>query len=187
MSERIQKLQVQPDPALVDQLETLIHQVVGGLEEGQNCDALVAEINALSGRSYEAEYFFELYGWTSEREAAEAAAKGPVPLIDDLTRGELVAVIKGFREIIEPNSTYFMELLELNFAGAWDYNLPEQSWRELSNEEVADELLLRSELYRSGGEEAVLARQVEIAREVLDHPDAPSWSRVWAERVLKRR
>lgn len=187
MSDRIQRLRAQPDPALVNQLEALIHQVVDGLEEGRNCDALVAEINTLSGQNYKAEFFFELYGWTGEREAAEAAAKGPAPLIDDLTRDELIAIIADFREIVEPNSTYFMELLELNFDGAWDYNLPERSWRTLSNEEVVDELMLQHGLYRSGGEEAVRARKAEIARQVLDYPDAPSWSRVWAETMLKRR
>ncbi|HEX8527714.1 hypothetical protein [Allosphingosinicella sp.] len=166
-------------------LEKLIAEVVARLDEGENCDEPISEINALSGCSYEAGDFFELHGWTSEEDAAAIAAMGSPPAFHDLTQEEIVTIIEIIGESDEPESRYFLELLEQSFPGSDASDLIYYPYRELTDEERAKELLLRQQLYQAGGAEAVRARQVSLAREVMANSDASPWSVQWAEGILR--
>lgn len=183
MSPRIESLKRSPETALVDKLEALIGDVVSGLDEGKNCDSLVAEINALSGQNYEAGHFFELYGWQSEGDAAAIAAKGPPPVLADLTRDELINVIEALEEGTEPNTSYFVEFLDRNYPGSWSTDLVYWPHCEMAPGETVDELLLRENLYRAGGVDAVKNHELTLAQEVLANPDAPPWATQWAKGV----
>ena len=186
MTDRIARLREPPDPALVDRLEMLIRDVARALDEGEDCRERVDQINALAGQQYEPQFFFELDGWTSEREAAELAAKGTPPVLDDLTREELLEIVEIIKEPDEPNSSFFLELLDLTFPGSAPSDVIHYPHRDLSPEEEVDEILLRHELYRAGGMGAVRAREAALAEEVMAYPNAPPWSRTWAQGILKR-
>lgn len=186
MSERLEHLKRDPDSALVDRLEALIRETVGRLDEGQDCAGLVSQINTLSGRTYNEGHFFELYGWQSDREAAAIAAKGTPPVLDDLTRDELVEAIQVINFAKEPNATFFLELLNVSLPNHGTADLIFYPFRhELSPKEIADELMLRRDLYRLRGVEAVEAREVELAKEVLANPDAAPWSLQWAGGIIR--
>ena len=184
MSSRIARLRRQPDASLVDRLEQLINQVVTGLEEGEDCHSLVAEINALSGQDYEPEFFFELYGWTSERTAAEAAAMGVPPTVSDLSREEVAEVIRIIGEAREPECSFFLNWLERCFPASRVSDLIFAPYKNLGEEEIAEEILLRRDLDLSDGSKAVRAREIALAEEVMRDPEAASWSLKWATLIL---
>lgn len=56
----------------------------------------------------------------------------------------------------------------------------------MTNEEIVDELLLRTELYKSGGNEAVDAHLSKLAQGVLENPDSPMWAQNWASSFANR-
>jgi hypothetical protein len=184
MSTRIALLRRRPDPGLVDRLEQLIGEVVRGLEEGEDCRSLVAEINALTGQDYEPGFFFELYGWTDERTAAEAAAMGVPSPISDLSREEVSEVIGILGEGNEPESTYFLDWLERCFPACRVSDLIFSPYKNLIDDEIAAEILLRRDLSLSGGPSAVRTREIELAQEVMRNPEAAAWSLEWAEVIL---
>jgi hypothetical protein len=181
MSERIAALRGKPDPARIERLATLIEEVVDRLEEGGDAAPLVAEINRLSGCSYEPMFFDSLHGWTSVREAAEVAAKGAAPTAADLTRDELVEIVGIIEEGDEPEASFFVDFLDRKFPGSWTTDLLFHPHREMTAEETVDELLLRESLHRTGGWEAVNAHIVALARGTLADPAAPFWAKQWAK------
>jgi hypothetical protein len=183
---RIDKLAQAPDPALVDRLEALMSEAAIRLERGQDCTAVVAEINALSGGNYPKEYFFELYSWTSERKAAERAAKGPPPRLEAITRGEIEAAVDHASGAKEPNTSFFLDLLAKNLPESDAFGLIYYPYvHELSRDEIVDELLIRHALWETQGAPAVRARLADQAKQVLSDPDAAHWSMQWAEGVLR--
>lgn len=185
---RIERWRQAPDTALVDQLEKLVSTAASAVDCGEDCGAQIAEINRLAGgRDYSSSTFFELYGAMSERDFAEIAARGMPPIVDDLTREELSEIIRLASSGGGPEVSYFVELLNRNFPYSWSSDLIFWPHREMSNGEIVDELLLRQELYKTGGPEAVRDRQVAIAQEVLDNPEAPVWAKIGAKGVLRKR
>jgi hypothetical protein len=184
MSERILCLGRPPEPALVNSLEPLIRAVVRRLDYDEDCEALIAEINALSGQAYDSGIFFELYSWISEQEFAEAAAKGPPPLLLDLSKAELVAVVEAIGRGEEPNAAFFSALLDRNFPDTWSSDLLFYPHRKMTDVEIVDELILRNALFAAGGKEAVDDRRLALAREVMANPEAPTWAQQGARAVL---
>ena len=186
MSSRIQALRSPPDEKLVDRLENLIREVAIRVDEGEECGALIEQINQLSGGIiYEPHFFFELYGWTDERSVAEIAAKGLPPTMDDLTREELVEVLKIIESGGEPDTTFFLSFLDRCYPNSFSSDLIYYPHRQLTNEETVDELMLREELFRTGGKLAIHNREVELARAVMADPDSPVWAREGAKGILK--
>lgn len=164
MSDRISNLKLPPDPHLVDELEARIRVVVSKLDERKNCDDLIAEINTIAGgQAYTEQDLFELYGWTSEREFAELAAKGPPPQLDGLTREELLDAVGTVATPEEPNSSFFNFMLERSLPHSWDADLVFGAPRELTDAEIVDEVLLREQLAATGGRAAAEARREEFA------------------------
>jgi hypothetical protein len=141
MSDRIRALRQKPDRALIDQLTPLIEKVVGEIDEGRDCCTDIAKINALcGGREYTQQRFFELYSAMSSERFAEIAAKGIPPILENLTRAELIEIIEIISDSREPPE-YYVELLDKNLPEVWSSDLifwPEQ---ERSPSELADYLL----------------------------------------------
>lgn len=141
MVDRIKVLREKPGRALVERLTLLIEEVVGKLDEGQDCASEIAEINRLSGgASYTSETFFELYSHTSEANFAEVAAKGPAPLLEQLSRAELIEIIELISDPSEPVE-YFIDVLDRSLPGRWSSDLVFWPDAERSPTELADYLL----------------------------------------------
>jgi len=185
MSDRIADLAREPDSALVDALEALTHQLASSVEEGENCDLLIGEFNALAGsHTYTPDMFFELDGWINERDFAKIAAKGAPPLLENLSKEELVAIAVIIESGAEPNVSFFIDLLDLNFPEAASSELFFYPHADLGNDEIADELLLRRALYDTGGGDAVRGRRIELAKQVMENPNAEPWAIQGAESIL---
>lgn len=185
MSSRVDRLRPRPDKALVARLQALIAKVSRRMETDRDCDAEVAEINALSGGNYTATDFQDLESWTSPREAAKLAASGGPVALHDLTRAELIEMVEAIASAKEPTATHFLRLLEGSFPQSHVVDLlyyPHR--RELTDGDLVDELLLRHELWRTGGVAAVRAHLFALAGEVLADPQAAPFSRQWAESIV---
>lgn len=170
---------------LVDRLEALIAEVERRLEQGSDCDALVAEINALSDCDYSEDDFFELHSWTSPRELAERAALGPAPRIEGITRDQILESIAIATSGEEPQATLHLELLQTNLPHSGASDLLFYPHAELTSEQIADEMLLRQHLFQTGGVAALQVHLRALAAAVMEDPDRKPWSEQWACDLLE--
>jgi hypothetical protein len=171
-----------PDPTLVATLEQLAIEVVRAIDQRADAAPLLAQIQALTDNPWYDEPFFRtLYGARSPNEFAELAALGNPPTIPDLTRDEIVELIRLASKPEQPYQEYYLHLLDKNLPKAGISDLIFWPDRERAPEGMADEALLRRTLYRKGGIEAVRARLVELADEVRANPAAPPWAKQWAD------
>jgi hypothetical protein len=184
MSPRIEALLRRPSKKLIDQVEHLVDNVVDGLDRGDNCDALIGQINQLTSGTYGPVDFFELYAAQGSREWAEAAVMGMQAVITDMTRDELIDLMKLVSAGKPADVSFFTGYLQRCFPGSFTSDLIFYPHRSMTPEETADELLLRESLFRSGGAPAVHVRLVELARAVLADTDAPIWAVQWAEGIV---
>src|SRR5262249_27673576 len=103
------------------------------------------------------------------------------PTIPDLTRDEIVELIRLASKPEKPYQDYYLHFLARNLPNAGISDLIFSGDRERTPEEMADEALLRCTLYREGGIEAVRAHLVKLADEVRANPAAPPWAEQWAD------
>lgn len=103
-----------PDPALIEQLETLCSEVLQRISNGRECVDLLAQIETSSGCHYGRDYFVELWGREDSRDFAERAALGPAKYVPDLTHDELLDLVGLIREQTEPAADYYLDLFERN-------------------------------------------------------------------------
>lgn len=180
-SHRLATILQKPDTALVDKLETMVTDISRKVEAGEDVSSQLAKFNGITGQNYDPDIFFELYGWISDREFAERSAYGVPAGITDLSRDELKEIIAFFNEGVEPESSVLLGLLERSFVGSFSSDLIYWRHREMTPDEVVDELYLRRTLFEQGGTEAVQGRLQELATEVLNNPEAPMWAVQWAQ------
>ena len=116
MTVRIEALMPSPAPGRIEELTSLVHKIVDNLDAGRNCDALIAQIDVEAGSpGYSRSTFIELHSWTSAREFAERAAMGRPPAISDLTLQEIAACVRIIEAGEEPQSTFYLGVLESSF------------------------------------------------------------------------
>ena len=116
MSSRIEALIPAPPSERIDALQDLIRRIVDCLDADNECDALIAEADALAGlQGYDSATFNNLYSWTSERDFAELAALGPPPAIPDITVQEVAECISVIEAADEPKSSFCLGILECTF------------------------------------------------------------------------
>ncbi|MFD1786553.1 hypothetical protein ACFSC3_03100 [Sphingomonas floccifaciens] len=116
MPSRIESLIPTPPPERIDALQELIVRIVDCLDADEDCDALIAEADALAGsQGYDRVTFCDLHSWTSERDFAALAAMGPPPAIPDLTVQEVAECIGVIEAADEPRSSFCLGILERTF------------------------------------------------------------------------
>lgn len=116
MPSTIEALIPTPPPERIDALQKLILRIVDCLDAEEECDALIAEADALAGsQGYDSITFNNLYSWTSERDFAELAAMGPPPAIPNLTVQEVAEFIDVIEAADEPRSSFCLGVLERTF------------------------------------------------------------------------
>jgi hypothetical protein len=171
-----------PHPALVATLEQLAIEVVRAIDQRADAAPLLAQIHALTDNPWYDEPFFRtLHSRNSPEEFAELAALGNPPTIPDLTRDEIVELIRLASKPEKPYQDYYLHFLDRNLPNAGISDLIFWGDRERTPEGMADEALFRCTLYRKGGIDAVRARLVELADEVRANPAAPPWAEQWAD------
>jgi hypothetical protein len=184
-SHRLAAVLKKPDTALVDKLESMVTEISRKVENNEDVAAQLAQFNAITGQNYRSEVFFELYGWTSDREFAERAAYGVPAAIPDLSRDELREILVFFRDGAQPESSVLIDLLERSFVGSFSSDLIYWPHREMTADETIDELFHRCDLFENGGTAAVQNHLQGLANDVLSNPDAPMWAVHWAQEFRK--
>jgi hypothetical protein len=100
-------------PERAAQLRAAIENIAQLLEHGNSADAAIAEFNADTGHSYAAAHFLTYWESRALEDFALEAARPSRPKVADITRDELVEVV---RRIIaaEDASDYYVLLLTTN-------------------------------------------------------------------------
>ena len=147
------ELQPRPvDPARRDRLALVIRRVAEAIELGQPAGGLMAEHDALAGRGdVEAREYEAVWAGRGEETAAVEALMGPVPVVPDITRAELVEIARRVGdESARDGLSYWLELFTLNTPARGDSDLffwPDPEWLarigtdEPSPEQIVDEAL----------------------------------------------
>ncbi|WP_329319703.1 bacteriocin immunity protein [Streptomyces sp. NBC_01262] len=136
-----------PPPVSRQRLEELsceidrIADLVAGRSE--DADEAIRAFNTMTGHDYAALDFAEYYGSRSLAEFAKQAARPAHPRVADVTRDELVEVV---RRILadDPDSDYYVQVLEANVSHPRVSDLvfhPSDDLQDASAEEIVDEAL----------------------------------------------
>ena len=122
-----------PSAEKVEQFKSLGLALIQRAVAGEDCSALLAELERLTGGlQYEWEYFADFGGAESIEEFAERAALGQAPHVPDIEPTELVEVVQlicdGAGDAV---SRYYLDLFSRNVshssASALIYH-PQQFW-----------------------------------------------------------
>ena len=126
-----------------------------------------------------------LYGASSPEELATEIALGEPCAIGELTRAEIVELL---RLAAEPGSkqTFYLNLLSDQFPAADVSDIIFWPDRERTEEEMAEEILHRQKLFDEGGTAAVKSYLTSLAQAVMADPDSPLWAQTWADGYLKQ-
>ena len=121
------------DAALIARLEVLCEEIVALVEAREYPTALLDEVEALTGRQYEGGYFIEHWGKESPSQFAQRAALGEAPHVPDITREELIEIVRLVDEVREdiPLQEYYLELFDRNVTHPDGWGLichPKQYW-----------------------------------------------------------
>jgi hypothetical protein len=94
--------------AEITRIGELVHQ---GLRS--EADAAMAEFNAAAGRNYGIGDFLEYDGVRSLEDFAREAARPAWPRVPDVTRSELIEIVRRI-QAVDPDSDYYLLLLGAN-------------------------------------------------------------------------
>lgn len=108
-------------------------------------------------------------GWSSPEEFAARAALG-MPAAADLDRDDIAALIEKITSSPGPEANYCIDLLDRSFPYAAVTDVLYWPDRERTNEESADEIVLRKQLFHSGGIDAVTSHIASLANGVMANP-----------------
>ncbi|MDC2958007.1 bacteriocin immunity protein [Streptomyces gilvifuscus] len=103
----------------------------------------IAAFNAMTGHDYTDLEFAEYYGSRSLEEFAREAARPARPVIADITREELVEIVRRLL-MATPESDYYLRLFEANVSHPRVSDLvfhPSDALKNASAEQIVDEAL----------------------------------------------
>jgi hypothetical protein len=103
----------------------------------------IAAFNAMTGHDYVALDFAEYYGSRSLEEFGREAARPARPVVADVTRDELVELVRRLLTV-SPESDYYLRLLEANVPHPHVIDLvfhPSDDLQDASAEQIVDEAL----------------------------------------------
>ena len=137
----------QPDQGFISKLKALTEEITRCLDSGQDCSALLEEITSLSGLDYlDEEYFRRLYTHSSVQEFAEMASLPRARYIDNLTKGELVDIVRRAMDVTSWDAEYYMELFDKNVPMSGASNLifhpPDQYQGDITDYKPAPEAIV---------------------------------------------
>jgi hypothetical protein len=126
------------DSTRLEELCAEIDRITELLESGEDAEADIAAFNALTGHGYTASDFWHYWEHWSVTEFAWEAARPMPPRVDDITRDELVEIVRLARLTDADDADYYLALFEANVIhpGARDL-----VYRDLDAELIVDEIL----------------------------------------------
>ncbi|WP_299324269.1 hypothetical protein [Parasphingopyxis sp.] len=189
VKELISKFTAQPDPTFVAQICNAMKRCVAAVNDGVgDPKQSLSELEKLTGKEWQEETFFEIWGWTSEEELAEAAAIDfPEPL-SDMSETELAQIVDFHRsnggQIWEDR---LFEYLEASLPTAFSTDLLFWPYRDMTPFEVAQEVTKRKKILGQSGLRGLREYELKLAQMVLENPKAKPYSRQWAKGILRSR
>ncbi len=155
------------------------------IKREDDLDALLEQINAHYPLEVDRMFFRTLYGWTSVEElAVQWGIEFPKP-IKDLTEREIQTLLDAMdRSATTGKIDRFVWYLENSVGAAYNTDLTFYSYREWKDGELASEIVTRRNLLEEGGEDALDAYELEVAREVWADFEAKPWALQWASGKL---
>jgi hypothetical protein len=128
----------------LDELRAEVERIADLLEaRPEAADEAIAAFNAMTGHDYVALDFAEYDGSRSVEEFAREAARPARPVVADITRDELVEIVRRLLEA-DPESDYYLRLLEANVSRPGVSDLvfhPSDALEDASAEQIVDEAL----------------------------------------------
>ncbi|MEU7278761.1 hypothetical protein AB0A69_08305 [Streptomyces sp. NPDC045431] len=106
-------------------------------------DEAIAAFNAMTGHDYEALDFAAYHGSRSLEEFAREAARPARPVVADISRDELVEIVRRLL-MVSPESDFYLRLLEANVSHPRVSDLvfhPSDALEDASAEQIVDEAL----------------------------------------------
>lgn len=144
MAGRVDGLMPSPARERMTEMKWLIERMVADVEAGHDAGPLIARLSEQAGPpGYDRESFAELYGWTSLEDLAELVALGPPPALPDMSEEEIKACLRIVGSGREPHVTFHLRVLERSFPGLPVSDLIFHPDKELSDEDLAAEILRR--------------------------------------------
>jgi hypothetical protein len=105
-----------PPPVDPQRLAELSHEIerISGLR-GEPAGAAIAAFKEMTGHDYDFSDFAEYYGWRDVEDFAKEAARPVRPRVPDITRDELVEIVRRL-QAADPETDYYLRLLQANVA-----------------------------------------------------------------------
>lgn len=128
----------------LDELCVEIERIAELLEAGsETAGEAIAAFNETTGHGYVALDFAEYDASRNLEEFAREAARPARPMMTDITRGELIEIVRGLL-MATPESDYYLRLLEANVPHPRVSDLvfhPSDDLHDASAEQIVDEAL----------------------------------------------
>ena len=142
----------------------LCHRIDDGVNRGQDVSELLAEWNARANRTHDPQEFTTYYGVVSTEEFVEGPLLPKPSWVEDITFGELLAVLEeALAGALPVMQTYYLNLIETNLPGAGAIDLI--YW---PNEWFKDEAMLHVELT---AEQILIYASLRSGRTLAGTPD----------------
>lgn len=138
MKLRSNLLLVPPDSAKIERIRSIAERILNSIHSGNDPAKDIELIKEISGRDhYDVDYFESLHSHSSIDEFA-AEASLPVPVrVSDITREELIEIIRLAKDSKWPNDLYYSALFDLNvpMPGASNLLYYPENWK--SGQEIS--------------------------------------------------
>jgi hypothetical protein len=131
------------DPQRIAEISREIERISGLPYRSEPAEAAIAAFNEMTGHDYDASAFAEYYASRDLEDFAQEAARPAHPRVNDITRDELVEIVRRI-QAADPETNYYLRLLDANVArpdvgGLIFY--PPAELRNASAEQIVDTAL----------------------------------------------
>jgi len=103
-----------PTSEHVDRVRTAAIGILAGLDRGEDVGERISVLNAMTGREYDWTYFESFHGHTSIDAFVKEAALPAPSFVSDITRDELIEIVRLAKMVDWPDSLYYRSLLDRN-------------------------------------------------------------------------
>ncbi len=98
----------------VDRVRQAVIAIMAGVDQGEDVGEQISALNTMTGREYDRTYFESFHGHTSIEEFTEEAALPAPRFVSDMTREELIDIVRLAMTVDPPDSLYYRSLFDKN-------------------------------------------------------------------------
>jgi hypothetical protein len=170
------------DRKSIEILTPLVSEAVELVSDRKDATDVVAKIQSITRRTdIEAERFFELWGVCSDDEYAEELLFNQPQEIGTPTDDEIKTALDAFDHADPKFHHPMIEFFDRNANYLMFTDLMFYPHKDLSRNEMFEEIKRRIEMFHNGGVSALHTYYLGLAADVLEDPQSKSYSRQWAK------